>query len=168
MKMVVSSFFRCVRVWVFILALVPVMADAATAYNAGTMTVTITVQSTCTVSATTMNFGSYALAQLNGTSTISINCSNSVPWSIALSTGSGTFTTRKMISGANSLNYNLYTSAAKTQVWGDGTSGTGVVVGTGTGTGTTQTQTIYGTVPASQSSPISSYSDTITVTLSYT
>lgn len=163
--MVNNNFFGQIRVWIFILALVPMMANAGTAYNAGTMSVTITIQSSCNVAATAMNFGNYNLAQLDGTSTISVTCTNGTAWSAALSKGSGSFTTRKMISGANSLNYNLYTSAAKTQVWGDGSSGTSVV--TGTGTGATQTQTVYGAVPASQPSPISSYSDTITVTVSF-
>lgn len=34
-----------------------------------------------------------------------------------------------MKSGANVLNYNLYTPAAHTTVWGDGTAGTGTFSG---------------------------------------
>jgi spore coat protein U-like protein len=34
-----------------------------------------------------------------------------------------------MKSGANVLNYNLYTTAAHTTVWGDGTAGTGTFSG---------------------------------------
>src|SRR5580658_941909 len=68
----------------------------------------------------------------------------------AHSVGSGTYTTRTMLSGANKLDYNLYTNAAETTVWGNGTGsttydtltiGSGVFLGTSSASGT-----VYGAV----------------------
>jgi spore coat protein U-like protein len=71
-----------------------------------------------------------------------------------------------MTSGANLLNYNLYTTTARTTVWGNGTAGTGVLAGTGTGI--VQAVTVYGRVASGQTSvPAGSYVDTVSVTVTY-
>jgi spore coat protein U-like protein len=74
-----------------------------------------------------------------------------------------------MFNGGNSMQYNLYTNAARTQVWGDGTGGTAkvsdsqlVVVGT-----SQYSYTAYGRIPALQNLGPGTYTDTITVTLNY-
>ncbi len=83
--------------------------------------------------------------------------------------GSGTgasFANRRMAAGANLLNYNIYTTTARTTVWGDGTSSTSAI--TGTGSGTAQSVTVYGRVTSGQTSvPAGSYSDTVAVTVTY-
>ena len=72
-----------------------------------------------------------------------------------------------MASGANLLNYVLYTDSNQTNVWGDGVGGTTATI-TGTGTGEAQTQTIYGSIPAGQTgAPAGSYADTVAVTVTY-
>ena len=44
---------------------------------------------------------------------------------VALSTGgSGSYATRKMSNGTDTLSYNLYTDAGHTIIWGDGSGGT--------------------------------------------
>ena len=48
------------------------------------------------------------------------------------------------------LNYQLFTGASRTQVWGDGTSSSSVM--SGTGTGALNEETIYARVPKGQSS----------------
>jgi spore coat protein U-like protein len=64
------------------------------------------------------------------------------------------------------LNYNIYTSAARTTVWGNGTSGTATIGGTGTGT--SQSVTVYGRVGSGQTSvPAGAYADTVAVTVTY-
>jgi spore coat protein U-like protein len=92
----------------------------------------------------------------------------SASWDILLSTGSsGSFTPRRLFSGGNSMQYNLYINAGRTQVWGDATGGTVkmsdsqlVVVGT-------NQYSVYGRIPALQDLPPGTYTDTITVTLNY-
>ncbi|HEX5282293.1 MAG TPA: spore coat U domain-containing protein [Micropepsaceae bacterium] len=126
----------------------------------------------CTVSAAPVAFGTFNPfgSVVTATGTISVTCSGgspSSPYTIALSTGgSGSFTTRHMSDGfSDNLNYNLYTSAAHTSIWGDGTSGT-VTVG-GTNGHTTNNFTAYGQLPTPQGVTPNSYTDTITVTVTY-
>ena len=75
--------------------------------------------------------------------------------------------TRKMTSGANLLNYKLFTDSARTQIWGDGVEGETVMFAD-TGTGTAQSNTVYGLIPASQTgAPAGVYEDTVSVTVRY-
>lgn len=138
----------------------------------GTFTVQATISSACSVSATTLNFGAYSptsASALNGSSTISVNCTNGTPYTTALNIGSGggTFTTRTLLNGSNTLNFNLYRDSAYSQVWGDGTASTYTVAGTGSGLLTADSITVYGQVPVSQDKPTGTYSSLITVTVSY-
>lgn len=117
----------------------------------GTRNVSITIQSRCTViSASAINFGSMAsiAANIDLNSTLTVRCSSATPYTMGLSAGGGTgasVATRKMSSGANSVNYSLFRNATRTQVWGQ-TIGTDTV--TGTGTGANQVLIIDGRVPA--------------------
>jgi len=70
-----------------------------------------------------------------------------------------------MTDGSNTLEYNLYTDAGRTTVWGDGTASS--VTAAGTGSGAQQSLTVYGRIPASQSVPAGSYSDTVTATINF-
>ena len=132
----------------------------------------------CTVTATAVNFGIYN--PLSGTpntamGTVTVTCTVIViglfeSWTVALSAGnSGNYTSRALANGSSILGYNLYTSAAYTNVWGDGSGSTSLVTGNVTlAVGTTQTNyTVYGVIPAGQDSAAGSYTDTIVVTLSY-
>ncbi len=82
--------------------------------------------------------------------------------------GSGTYSPRKMSSGANTLNYNLYRDAARTIIWGDGAGGTSHVnnsslISIGTNV---IPYDVYGRILANQqtASP-GSYSDTIIISV---
>jgi len=134
----------------------------------------------CTVSAGGIAFGIYnplnAVADAS-TGTLRVTCTGSgtgsatVTLNLTLNTGmSGTFSTRKMFSGINTLNYNIYWSAAYTQIMGDGTGGS--FGGTATfvvpaGGSNVATGTMYGLAPASQDVVPGGYSDVITVTVTY-
>jgi spore coat protein U-like protein len=76
-----------------------------------------------------------------------------------------------MKSGANPLGYNLYTSAALTSVWGDGTGSTVTVSGSLPLTTGSRVQTVtvnvYGNVPALQDAKVGAYNDNVTMTLTY-
>jgi spore coat protein U-like protein len=135
----------------------------------------------CSVSATGPVFGVYdplgAVATVsNGsvTATCTLTSGNSASVSIvsSYSTGSsGTYSARTLRAGVNQLFYNLYFDAAFTQIRGDGTGGsqTGGASFSLTRTNSTQstTSTIYGRVPALQDVAPGSYSDVITVTITY-
>ena len=130
---------------------------------------------TCGVSAIGVNFGSYnpfSAANVDGTATVTVTCSTTgagvVSYALGLSAGSGTFALRKMINGANQITYNLYSDAAHSQIWGDGTSGTSVVTDTYMlilNSSRTINYTVYGRVTGSQNVAVGTYTDTITVTL---
>jgi spore coat protein U-like protein len=149
------------------------IAQAATTTT--TFAVTATVQSTCSATAAALAFPNYTPgggAQA-GNTTISVKCTKNTPFTVALNAGATTgdaFVQRLMGSGANTLQYNLYTSAALATVFGDGTGGTGTVNGTGLGVATANSVQVFGQVPDSatnQSAVPGNYTDTITVTVTY-
>jgi spore coat protein U-like protein len=158
------------RVTAAVLLAGSVTAGAATA--TGTFTVQAVINSACSVSATALNFGAYNPASgtaLTGTSTVSVYCTGGTPYTTALNVGSGggTFATRTLSGGGQTLNFNLYRDASYSQIWGDGTASTFTVAGTGSGILTANTITVYGEVPVSQDKPIGTYTSTITVTVNY-
>lgn len=153
--------------------LLPVLAQAATAGNS--FQVTATVTSACTVSGTTLNFGASidplaTATPLDATSTLSVQCTNTTPYTVALNAGANAggasnFGSRTMKSGANTLGYQLYLDAGRSSVWGDGTASSSTSAGTGTGSA--QTLTLYGRLPSLANVVPGSYTDTVTVTVSY-
>lgn len=130
------------------------------------MTVSSTVIASCTVSVTALSFGSYTGSVLTGTATISPTCTNGTTYNVGISAGTAsgaTVNARKMTNGASTLNYSLLQSSGGSN-WGN-TVGSDTVPKTGDGT--TQTLTVFGTIPASQTSPLGSYSDTVVVTITF-
>ena len=122
----------------------------------------------CTVSTSGLNFGTYdVFSSLNDdvTATITVNCTKNKSYSIALSSGSGTFASRTLTSTGGVLAYNLFLDATHLTIWGDGSSGTSIFSGMGTGAniGTP----VYGRIPARQNVRVGSYSDLITVTVTF-
>jgi spore coat protein U-like protein len=135
----------------------------------------------CSTTVPSLAFGTYDPTLANPTditTSMTVTCTRgfleswSVSYSVELSTGnSGTYAARRMNAGTAQLNYNVYTNASHSQVWGDGTSSTGVV-------GTTMhfnffqfsnsaTHTAYGRIPAGQDAGAGNYGDNLIVTLSF-
>lgn len=146
----------------------PAMAATTT----GTLNINGTVIASCTFTTTAVNFGvnipSPLAANVDATGTIVATCSNTVPYTISMNAGAGTGATmavRKLTSGANTLNYALYTDAGRTLVWGDGTLGTST--STVTGNALAQTTTVYGRIPTGQAPALGAYTDAVTVTLTF-
>lgn len=126
----------------------------------------------CSLSATNINFGASGVLNgaLTATGTLSVACTNSDPYTIALSAGSGTGATvanRLMTKGGGTeqVQYQLYTNPALTTPWGDGTNGTSIV--SGTGNGSNQAITVYGRVPPQTTPSAGTYTDTIVATITY-
>lgn len=135
----------------------------------------------CTVTTPGVAFGNYD-ASLPGPTDVSgnltVTCTRVFldPWNVgytlALSRGSsGSYAPRQMASGASRLNYNLYRDAARSQVWGDGTTSTGPVSATMNFNlfqfSKSANHTAYGRVPAGQSANPGNYSDSIVVTITF-
>lgn len=136
----------------------------------------------CSGSATNVAFGTYlpySETPLDFSGTITVTCdasSGTSPIVIALDVGSviqggANYAQRNMAMQLNYLGFNLYTSAARSTVWGDGTAGTQTVTAPASlaSAGGTATFTVYGRVRVGQrryAAP-GSYLDVITVTLTY-
>lgn len=126
-----------------------------------------TFANTCrVVVATDLDFGSAGTLSANRdqTSTIQLQCPNGTAWRVNLDNGvNAAGNIRRMASGANRITYELYRDAARQNRWGNATNN-GI---NGTGTNAAQSLTVYGRVPAQGNVPGGTYSDTITVTLTY-
>jgi spore coat protein U-like protein len=150
------------------LALVGGGADAATTTSTFTVNVTITAQ--CLInSASTLGFGTQGVlsANVDQTSTIVVQCTDTTTYDIGLDAGTGTgasVATRKLTGGGATINYRLYSDAGRTTVWGN-TVSTDTV--NATGNGAAQSYTVYGRVPAQTTPAPAAYSDTITITVTY-
>lgn len=136
------------------------------------LSVSATVTANCSISTSAVAFGNVNTlsgGNVDATGGITVTCTSGTPWTASADAGDGSSATllvRRMTSGANALNYTLYTNSGHTIVWGDGTGTTGTI--SNTGTGSAQAMTIYGRVPSGQGTvPAGSYSDTVSVTVSY-
>jgi spore coat protein U-like protein len=161
----------------FLVSLALLAAPAATVAatytngsNGSSFDVSMKIVANCVVSASALDFGQaqgVLLTGVNANSAISVTCSNTTPFNVGLSAGTGagsSGTTRTMNgTGANTATvaFNLFQSAGST-LWGDaqGTNTLG-----GTGTGTAQSLTVYGQVPAQATPAPDTYKSTITATV---
>jgi spore coat protein U-like protein len=166
------SYLGRILVGLFAVILCPISwAGTAT----GTLSVTANVVDTCTVAASgnLLAFGAYTGALNNTNGSLSLTCTDGDTYTVALNIGTGSgasFTGRILTnpSPAGTLTYNIYTTAGRTTVWGDGTGATATVPGTGTGA--LQTLTVFGQIPAGQTATVTpgNYTDTVTITVTFT
>lgn len=122
----------------------------------------------CTISTSGLSFGTYdVFSSLSDdtTGTIIVNCHSGNSYTLSLSSGSGTYTSRAMKSGTHALAYNLFLDATRLTIWGDGSAGTGTV--SGVGTGANINTPVYGRIAAGQNAFVGTYSDVITVTITF-
>ena len=139
----------------------------------GTVNISAAVTTDCTVGTSTLAFGNVSSttiqsSNVDATGTVTVTCTSGTGYTVKLGVGAGTgatFASRKMTSGANVLNYSIYDSAGRTGIWGDGTGSTNTV--TGTGSGAEQSLSAYGRIFSGQTPVAASYTDTVSVTVSY-
>ena len=139
----------------------------------GTVNISASVTTDCTVGTSTLAFGSISSTDIESTDidvdgTVTVTCTSGTTYEVKLDVGTGggaTFDSRKMTSGANLLNYSIYDSAGRTTVWGDGTGSTNTV--SGTGSGAEQSLSAYGRIFSGQTPVAAAYTDTVAVTVSY-
>ncbi|TCJ11697.1 SCPU domain-containing protein [Parasulfuritortus cantonensis] len=153
-------------------ALVPGLALAATA--TGNLSVSATVSDTCTVGTSSIDFGAYnpiSGSARSGTGAVKVTCTTGTPYSIELGTGANTASCsgNRCMKDASThyLPYELYLDSGHVTVWGGADYVAGTAKVSQTGTGAEQTHDLYGGIAASQNVPAGSYSDTVTITISY-
>ncbi len=125
----------------------------------------------CSITTTGVNFGPYNVfgtSPVDSTGSVRYQCSgNTSDFTIAIGRGSSaTFTPRTLLNGGDALNYNLYLDAARTSIWGDGTSGTSLFMAANP-SGKAVGVTIFGRIPPGQDVSAGSYSDSIVVTIQF-
>jgi spore coat protein U-like protein len=152
------------------LFILPLATQSHASSTTSTFTVQVTVTSSCVInSASTLNFGSQGVltAAVDNTSTLQVQCTNTTPYNVGLDAGAGsgaTVAARKMTNGSATVTYSLYTDPGRTTVWGN-TVGTDTVAAIGNGA--LQTYTVYGRVPAQTTPAAATYTDTVTLTVTY-
>lgn len=122
-------------------------------------------------SVSAVSFGSYnvfaSFANHGGVGKLTISCQGggNSNFEVTLSTGqSNSFVSRMMMNGANVLHYNLYTSTARSVIWGDGTGGSSVMT---VPKNKTTTLSVFGQIPAGQDAAIGTYTDNIITTVTF-
>jgi len=140
-----------------------------------TFLVQITLTSSCSISASTLNFGSAVgllTSAVNGSTTVAVTCSNSTPYNVGLDAGTVTGSTvaARLMAGTTAgntgttMSFELYQDSGRSTVWGN-TVGTNTV--SGTGNGSAQSITVYGQVPTQTTPKPDTYQTTITATVTY-
>jgi spore coat protein U-like protein len=168
---------RILTAALMVAALLPpatVQAGTATA----NLAVSITITASCTVNAATLTFTStpgtsLTAAAVTGNSTMTVNCTNTSPYSIGIGQGSNySGGSNRMVSGSNFLPYGLYVDSGYTHPWTAGATNSTCATANdcylGTGNGGQQTINIYGQVPTTATAPTpGTYSDMVTMTVTY-
>jgi spore coat protein U-like protein len=149
--------------------LVTGFTSVGAATTSATFNVSLIINPGCLVSATPLAFGSSGVIAVNidNTSTLTVTCTNGMPYNVGLDAGTGTgatIATRLMTASSNTVNYTLYQDLGRSILWGN-TVGTNTV--SGTGSGSAQAITVYGRVPTQSTPAPASYGDTVMVTVSY-
>lgn len=152
-----------------VLLAAPVVGGAGTTTD--TLSVTATVSESCSLSTSTLAFGTYDPASAidtDASTTIDAACTDGTTFAVALDGGSSANISARTMNdgGTNTLGYQIYTDTLRTTIWGDGTTGS-TKTGTGLGPLTAVTMTAYGRITAQQNVPAGSYSDTVNVTLTF-
>lgn len=155
-----------------VLALLLWLAYLPTAHAAEattTFSVTAHVPTSCSISSVpgTLDFGDYADAQKDATTAFGVTCTSGGTYTVGLNDGLNySAPNRRMRIGAtaNYLNYELYSDSGRTIRWGNA-AGSWVEA---TGDGNEDSYTVYGRLPGSQGLIAGNYTDTITITVTYT
>jgi len=146
-----------------------ISSSSATTTTTGSMAVSSSISSTCTISAASMTFAAYTGSQISANSEITVNCTNSTPYTISFNDApestpayylyrSGTTSAN----AADQLQVTFTKSAGSTM-----TSGAATITGTGTGSNATA-GTITGTIAASQTGKTAgTFSKTMTLNIVY-
>jgi len=142
-------------------------ALAATSAPAN-LNVTLKVNPSCSISATTLAFPAQdgLNALVDASASLTLTCTNGTNYNVQFDNGANAQGTQRRMKNAGNafVNYQIYKEDARTTVLGsiDGTDTIG-----GTGTGTAQNPMIYGRVPAQPLAVVGDYTDTVQMTVSY-
>jgi spore coat protein U-like protein len=140
---------------------------AVAATKTGTLAVTVTVQSACALTGGALDFGTYTAGQATDRDArVDIAYADCGPGTITMELdggGAADVNARKLRSGTNTLNYNLYRDTARANLFATGANArTATLTGVGSGT-----FAVFGRIPRSQAVPVGTYTDTVNITLTF-
>ncbi len=134
-----------------------------------------TIVADCKISSSTLSFGSYdplianATTPLNATGSVLVSCTRGATGvTVSLDAGSNATrasgTSRAMSDGLGDyLSYEIYTTSAMTTVWNT----TNLVSYTSVTSMAQTALTAYGQIPAGQSVPVATYTDSVIATVNF-
>lgn len=145
------------------LVLVAASGNAALAEETENLTVTANVQASCVLNGGSLAFGVYDGAQNDGSGSFSYQCTNGTDITLSLGLGQNAQGSQRAMvkTGGQTLDYELYSDSNRATVWGIDTAGVDVPATSAA----LETAQVYGRIPAGQSAPAGSYSDTVQITL---
>jgi spore coat protein U-like protein len=150
------------------LMLVGLHLTASAATGTASLGVTATVVASCSVTGSSVAFGNYTSSQLDQSTNVAVLCTTGTTYTVGLDAGVGSgasTSVRKMTGpGGATLSYQLSRDVAHATNWGNAV---GTDTSAGIGTGLSQNVTVYGRIPSGQLPGAGSYTDTVTVTLTY-
>jgi spore coat protein U-like protein len=177
------SMMKAARILTGSLAVAALLCDASggavqAATATASFTVSVTIVASCTIGASNLAFGSQSVlaADVDSSSTISVVCTNTTPYSVGLDNGlnysGGTRRMKDTGAGTTYVNFGLYTDSGRSNAWTTTSSAASCTGGAntcalGTGNGTTQNITVYGRIPAQTTPAPATFNDTVTATITY-
>jgi spore coat protein U-like protein len=141
--------------------------------STASMTVSATVAKNCTITTSPVNFGAYdpvaanSTNPLNGTGTLTVACTKGTVAKIGLNAGANAQgALRRMTQSPTAyLNYEIYSDAAHTIVWGNtATDGLDVPAAPNKNP---RNFSAYGRVASAQDATVGSYTDTVVATVNF-
>jgi spore coat protein U-like protein len=145
-------------------------AETSTSTSAS-LAVSLQVTAQCSIgSVNALNFGTQSLigGPLDNAASFELKCTALTPYTVGLDAGTGVGavgTMRKMTGAASgqTIAYELYMDEARTRDWGNDPA----QVFANTGNGENQSFTVYARVPEQPAAPPDSYSDNVTLSVTY-
>jgi spore coat protein U-like protein len=138
-------------------------AGAQAQVATGNLGVRIAINAGCTVGAfTDVNFGNQTTlaSPVDAQGSVAVVCTDGLPYTVSLGTGQNGDRFMKLTTGPTLVDYELYTDAARTTVFGDNAVNA-------VGNGATQTYIVYGRVPSQATPGAGVYTDTVVASFSF-
>lgn len=147
----------------------PTCESAMAETSSTAFTVSAEIIPTCNVSATVLDFGRVGILDedVDGNAAIAVACTNGHPYNVGLNQGIGpdaTITERAMAGPGGTIRYSLFRDNARSLFWGNTI---GADTAAGSGTGFAQQMNVHGRIPAQTTPTPGTYSDTVTVIITY-
>jgi spore coat protein U-like protein len=137
-------------------------ANTGASMTSVSMNVGATVPTNCLITAQNLNFGSTTslVTNLDANSAISVQCTNTTPYSLTINNGANFSGTRRMrdLAGTSFINYVLFQDAARSIPWG---------TSNGSGTGSNLNITVFGRVPPQPTNTPGNYTDTVASVITF-